>query len=248
MSSAPAEDQRFDWRQATLPIFVTVILVCGFWFYHVQWIADGGFNQWDEFFTLDRASSFARMEDWWTVYSQNKPTFVKPPLQYWMSALLMEAGADLELAMRLPSMLFALGCLIATAWLAAVVAPHLPWAMPASVLLLASSTQFWKYSTSAMLDIGAALFGLLAVLFALLAVQRRPVWWYAAAAAVVLGALQKAPIGLALIAIFVGLLAATHRLHGLSAHGLWHTPQFRRSVYIAVGGSIAWPVFQALLH
>jgi 4-amino-4-deoxy-L-arabinose transferase-like glycosyltransferase len=112
-----------------------------------------------------------------------------------MTAGLLAAGVGETAALRLPSMLFALGMLAATAWLARLLAPERPWAMPLSVALLASSVQFWIYANSAMLDAGAGFFAAVAVAAAVVALERPRVWYLVAVLAGI-GALQKAPVGL----------------------------------------------------
>ena len=237
----------FSWRRAAVPLALCLVLIAVFWGAHLRYMPLGGINHYDEFHTLDRSSAFARMHDWWTVYSGNTPTNKKPPLQYWMSGYLLGQPVDLEVAMRLPSMLFALGCFLATMLLVAALAPQFPWAMPAAVVLLSSSDQFWMLATSAMLDTGATFFATLSLALAIIAL-RRPGWWYAVAVSIAVGAFQKAAIGLVLVAGFLLLLSLTRRWHGVTLRGLWRDRRFRRSVAIAVAGVLAWPAFQELRH
>jgi 4-amino-4-deoxy-L-arabinose transferase-like glycosyltransferase len=230
-----------------LPVAVTVLVVLAIWIAYLPLLPVGGFRFFDEFHTLDRTSAFASHGDWFTVYSMNEPSFRKPPLQYWMSALLLHAGVDQMAAMRLPSMIFALGGMVSVALLAAAVMPWNLWAMPAAVLLFASSTQYWQHALSAMLDSGAVFFANLALAAAILAL-RRPGWWYVAGAAIALGSLQKASIGLVVVALYLAILAATARWHGFRWRDLAARRPFRIALWIAIVGSIAWPVGQALLH
>jgi 4-amino-4-deoxy-L-arabinose transferase-like glycosyltransferase len=183
-------------RAARGATVATVLLIAAVWLACLPLLSVGGISHFDEFYTLDRAISFGRMGDWFTVFSGNEPSFRKPPLQYWMSAGLLDAGVGETVALRLPSMLFALGTLAATAWLARAIAPALPWAMPISVGLLASSVQFWSFANSGMLDVGAGFFAAAAVAAAVVALDR-PRVWYVVALLLGLGALQKAPAGVA---------------------------------------------------
>jgi 4-amino-4-deoxy-L-arabinose transferase-like glycosyltransferase len=230
-----------------LPILVTALLIAAVLFVYLPLLATGGFRFFDEFHTLDRTTAFARHGDWFTVWSLQEPSFKKPPLQYWMSAGLLGTGAGELAALRLPSFLFALGTLVATALLAAAVMPANLWAMPAAVLLLASSTMFWAYGLSAMLDGGATFFATLALAAAILAL-RHPRWWYVAGTAIALGSLQKAWIGLPLVALYLALLGATSRWHGLRLRDITARRAFRVSAAIALAGSLLWPLAQTLLH
>jgi hypothetical protein len=144
-------------------------------------------------------------------------------------------------------MLFALGMLGVTAWLARLLAPERPWAMPLSVALLASSLQFWTLANSAMLDTGAGFFAAAAVAAAIAALER-PRLWYLVAVLVGLGALQKAPAGLVFVAA---------GLAGAGIAGRWAEPRwprvrdssaFRRAAWLALALVLAWPLFQAARH
>ena len=224
-------------------IIVTGLLIFGVWAAYLTVLDQGGISQYDEFYTLDRSAGFARHDDWLTVYSNNKPTFKKPPLQYWMSGFLLEAGFSTTMALRLPSMLFSLGMLVTTAWLAAILLPAKRWAVPAAVILCACSTQFWLYSTSAMLETGAAFFATLA-LIATIKALRNPIWWYGTAVVVGLGALQKAPIGLVMVALFICILHLTKSLHGFSYGRLRESPHFIRALRLTICLCLAWPLLQ----
>lgn len=232
-------------RAARGATVATVLLIAVVWLACLPLLSVGGISHFDEFYTLDRAISFGRMGDWFTVFSGNEPSFRKPPLQYWMSAGLLDAGVGETVALRLPSMLFALGTLAATAWLARVIAPALPWAMPLSVGLLASSVQFWSFANSGMLDVGAGFFAAAAVAAAVVALDR-PRVWYVVALLLGLGALQKAPAGVAFVG--VGLLALWIARRWVGAPRLRHDRSFRRAAGLALALVLAWPVLQALRY
>lgn len=243
IESAPVRPLAAAWPQAAAALFIAVAI----WFWYTDAIHVGGISMWDEFAALDRATSFSRHDDWFSVYSGNEVVFRKPPLKYWMSALLLEAGVDQTVALRLPSFCFALCALIATGLLAWAIVPHSPWVMPIAVLLHASSLQFWQFATSAMLDSGAALFTTL-TLAAMILALRQPRWWYVTALATGLGAWQKAPVPLLLVAICLTTLALTSSLHGYTFRSIRRNPHFRRSIWIALIGTFAWPSLQALRH
>jgi len=230
-------------RDRSLAIVATILIVV-FWLVHLAALPVGGISGYDEFYTLDRSISFSRMGDWFTVFSGNEPNFRKPPLQYWMSAALLEVGVVEVVALRLPSMLFALGTLVCTAYLARVLAPQTPWAMPLSVLLLSSSGQFWVYANSAMLDIGAAFFTTCALVGAIVALER-PRAWYLVAVVLGFGALQKAPAALPYIAAALFGLWLAQRWTGFSVRTVMRDTRFRRAVLIALPLILSWPLLQA---
>ncbi|MFD1341728.1 ArnT family glycosyltransferase [Litorisediminicola beolgyonensis] len=229
----------------SLSLSITFLLSAVFIF--LQIVSQTTLNHYDEFFTLDRTTGFARHHDWLTVWSQNEPSFKKPPLQYWTGAWFLEAGLPETMALRLPSFLSALLLLAATGALAFTLRPGSPWIIPAAIAFTAASPQLWSYALSAMLDIATAFWSTLAVTLALVAL-RRPNWWYAVAVACALGALQKAPVGV----VFVGLMLWVIRLvedgTDPALHRVTKGRTFRRAFWLMVVLVLAWPVLQVFRH
>jgi len=233
--------------RSLLPTLAAALILGIAAFWYAPMIGSGFISHTDEFATLDRSSSMLVTGDWGTVHSRNLPSFKKPPLQYWMTAALLDAGVGLPAALRFPSLAFALACLAAVGLLARSILPGSPWVAPAAMLLCASSLDFWVLSTSALLDTGSVFFATLAVAATIRALER-PGWWYIAAAAVALGALQKAPIGLFLVLGYLFVLSWTTSRHGIDMTALRRSATFRRAVRIALAIALAWPVFQLLRH
>jgi len=223
------------------------LLLCLFALWYAPAIGTGFISHTDEYLTLDRSSSMLSRGDWWMVHSGNTPSFKKPPLQYWMSAALMDAGFGLTTALRLPTLLFAIAGLVAVGFLARVLSPENAWCIPAAIVLCASSLQFWNLSTSALLDTGSMFLATLAVAATIRALER-PEWWYVVAVAIVLGALQKAPIGMFVVLGYLIVLSRTRSAHGIDLPAIRRLPAFRRAVAIAVIGSLAWYVLQFLRY
>jgi 4-amino-4-deoxy-L-arabinose transferase-like glycosyltransferase len=234
-------------RATILPLIVSAAVMAVVWIFHLSLIAEGGINHMDEFYTLDRAWAFISHDDWLTVYKLQVPDFRKPPLQYWMTALLLNGGVDQTTAVRLPSLTFALGALASAGLLAYAIRPQNVWVVPAAILLCASSGEFWAYSLSAMLEAGVA-FSVTLALAAVLMALKKPRWWYVVAVAVVFGALQKAPIALALVLVFLTLLFSTARWHGCSLKVVTSNRHFRIAATIGLVGSFGWQLFQVLFH
>jgi 4-amino-4-deoxy-L-arabinose transferase-like glycosyltransferase len=237
-------DPRLGLVVRSLPVVATSLLIAALWLAHMPALPVGGLSGYDEFYTFDRSSAFLRMGDWFSVFSGNEPNFRKPPLQYWISAGLLEMGLTEVLALRLPSMIFALGTLVGIAWLARVIAPQVPWAMPLSVLLLSSSGQFWAYANSAMLDMGATFFTTVALVGAVIAIER-PRAWYLVAVFLGLGALQKAPTALPyIVAALCGLWLA-QRWIAFDVRTVTRSTPFRRATWLSLALVLAWPVLQS---
>src|SRR5689334_4869267 len=105
--------QSFPWS-VTLGLLAILIIGQYYW----QTLPIGCLHHTDEYLTLDRSNAFLIKKDWLTVYSLNQPTFKKPPLQYWLTALSMKNSVNTIIGLRLPSYLFGLMLLMVTGFLA----------------------------------------------------------------------------------------------------------------------------------
>ncbi len=228
------------------PTLVATVILLFLAAYHAVLLPVGSLHHGDEFLTLDRSNSFLLRDDWFTVFSNNEPTFKKPPLQYWMTAGLLRAGVGLETAVRLPSFLFGLGILVNIGLLARLVLPANRWVAPIAIVLMSSSTRFWESSLSGLLDNGATFFATLAMIASFRALER-PRWWYVVALACGLGALQKAPIPVAFAAApILGQLLWPTRTAGLRASlGSRH---FGLALVLATVLILFWPLLQWFRH
>ena len=234
-------------RNAVLPVVLAAAVILVFALHYFPMLSAGNILRWDEYLTLERSSGFAQHHDWFTVFGNQSPSFHKPPLQYWLTAVLLDGGVDLELALRLWPFLFGLSLLAAVGLLAHAMAPERPWAIPAAVLVMSGSGLLWNYSVSAMLDTGAAFFATLAVAAFLLAI-RRPQWWYVVAAAVGLGSMQKAPTALLACAVAAMAVAATGNSCGVPPREIARNPHFRRSAVLMAVLTLFWPLVQTVRY
>lgn len=234
-------------RSLILSLVLTAISVAVFAYHYGPMLSAGTISQYDEYFTLERSSGFARHDNWLTVYSANQPSFRKPPVQYWITAWTMSTLDDLEFALRLPSFLFGLGVLIATAILAYIICPSNPFVMPAAVILLGSSERFWNLSISALLDAGATFFGIAAII-ATIAALRDSRWWYLTSLIIVVGALQKAPTGLIFTGAILGLLYRRGGDQVPSYQQVRSDKHFRNACIMTAVLIACWPVVQIAQH
>ena len=141
------------------------------------------------------------------------------------------------------SYLFGIGLLISTGILAYLINPSNPYAAPSAIVITSSSTIFWVYSLSAMLEIGAAFFSTIAVIGTILAI-RQPKWWYFVAVAVGFGALQKAPIALLMVASIFILMMATYKLLDIRISSIMQSNHFRLSAILLLLLVLFWPLLQ----
>jgi 4-amino-4-deoxy-L-arabinose transferase-like glycosyltransferase len=135
----------------------------------------------------------------------------KPPLYYWTAAPVLRVLADTpELAMRLPSAVFATAAVLGTwATARAVVGP--PAALPAA-LVLATTFEWMRAATSARVDMAlAAAMTVVLAAWALALARGGAGWLSLAALGAGLGMLAKGPVALALPALAALALAAAKR-------------------------------------
>lgn len=238
---------RVDSETYAMPLAATAIIIAALAVYYF-WMLPGGYlHHIDEFWTLDRSHSFTIRNDWLSVYTENKLAFKKPPLQYWLTAWLMDSGVGINMATRLPSFVFGICVLGATGLLAYVVMPSQPWTIPAAIVLAASSKRFWESSTSALLDTGATLFATLALAATFLAIKN-PRWWYVVGASCGVAALQKAPIPIAFsLMAMLGIIFSAPSARG-GGRALFCNRHFFAALVIAVLLISAWPLLQWLRY
>lgn len=235
------------WMDSRAAIALSALFVVALAAYYVTLLPIGNLALGDEFLTLDRVNGFVTRGDYLTVYTENKPDFRKPPLQYWLSAALIQIGVDLTTALRFPSYVFSILALISTGFLARALSPLTPYAAPAAIALLAGSQTFWTFGTSAMLDSGATLFSTLAIAGFVLAL-RQPLWWYLVAFAVALSALQKAPAPLAMVILMSLVVLASSGSGTSGPRASFRNRHFIRATPLTAAALLVWPIIQMAQH
>ncbi|AHF00295.1 ArnT family glycosyltransferase [Thioalkalivibrio paradoxus] len=233
--------------RVALPVLLAFGVVLVLAVHYGSMLHVGTISHWDEYFTLERSHGFSLHSDWFTVYTNHRPSFVKPPLHYWLTAAALAQFDDLEFALRFWPFLLGLALLGATGLLAHALAPGHPYAIPAAILILAASSLLWRHSTSALLDTGAAFFLTLAIAAFILA-MRQPRWWYVVALAAGLGALQKVPAAMVAVAVFLVLVPLSARFHDVSLRLIVRNVHFRISLLLGTAVFLWWPILQTVLH
>ena len=127
------------------------------------------------------------------VHFNLKPSFEKPPLQYWLTSFSLPRLQNKTLAVRIWPWLYGVLTAITLVWLAALVEPGRASIIPLSVAIATSFPLFSAEASRGMLDAGLTLFSTATILFAQLA-RKNPKWWLGTAIACTLGSLQKIPI------------------------------------------------------
>ena len=234
-------------KQAYLPVAISVIIVVCLAAFYWNMLPVGALRYADEYRTLERSNGFIIHNDWLTVYSDNKPNWKKPPLQYWITAIALKNFSDINFATRLPNFIFAIGLLIATGVLANLINPCNNYSAPTAMIILSASTVYWHLAVSAFLDTGMVFFSMVAVIGTVLAL-RRPRYWYLVAAAVGAGALQKAPVAALLVGCILILIPLTKKYHEINISTVLTGKHFKLALLIS-GVMIAfWPLLQTAMY
>ncbi len=240
MKTRPVSSELFPALLVLLVVTLGAVLFVGD-------LGGGVIQHCDAYLTVLRSRSFLDTGDWLTVHYNFRPSFIKRPLQYWLTPPLFGAGWDLELALRFWPLVFGIGSLLLTGAIARAMAPERPWAAPSAVLLLSASPLFWSHAQLGLLDTGHCFFLLTAFGCTLLA-SRDARWWTGAGAAIGLGFLQKTPVALLAIALWT----LTQNL--LDPAGPYAWRQLRANSFFRVGAGIAmtlclfWPAVQVLRY
>ncbi len=189
-----------------------------------------------------------RSGDLWTLHAEpGDPYFSKPPLVIWIHGLSLYAMGPGPWGARLPSLLAATGCLLATIGVARRLAG--PDAALWTGLVLALSYDFFRRTRSISLDLWQ-LFFMMAAVWAVVegverarAIQRNrgAAWWFAAAGV---------PLGLALLCKPLVALVAP----AILAAWLWWigrralVPWLAATVAVAAAVAAPWHVSMIALH
>lgn len=224
-----------------LSVFL-LVCIAAYYLYHV---GDGQLRLIDEFHTLDRTLAIGTHGEWLAIYTENHVSFIKPPLQYWMSAVALDMGMPQLSALRLPSLIAALLLLPLVAILTEQLVRRSLFTVLVAPLILAGSERFWTSAMSALLDQGSALLATAALVGSFLAL-RNPKWWYLVAVLCGLSALQKAPVGL----VYVLVVIVVSRFAPIEGSASRRTPLWNRhfvlSIVLAFLLMLIWPLIQTV--
>ena len=229
-------------RERSLALIATSFLVACV----IGWLAfeipKGMLSNPDELLTAERTREMLLTRQPWVVHFNFSPSFAKPPLQYWLSALTLPHFENKALAIRIWPLIYGALTAIALGWLALLVDPARPWLWPMAVALLASCPRFSVSAAGAWLDMGLTFFTTMVVIFAELA-RRQPRWWLAAAIACILGSLQKVPIPFCFLAFIVLL-----RFYSPNERQGLRNKWLVISLTLAILGIVGWWAVQVLKY
>ena len=162
----------------------------------------------DELLTAERTREMLMTEPWVVHYNFHR-SFEKPPLQYWLTGLMLPRFQNRAVAVRIWPLVYGVLTAAALGLLVLLIKPETPWLIPLAIGILISEPLFSTECARGLLDIGLAFFTVLTIIFAELA-RKNPKWWLGAAIACWLGSLQKIPLPF-LIWVLIVIVRLTNR-------------------------------------
>ncbi len=196
----------------------------------------GGLSGYDDALYAHEAREMLDHGDWWTVHFDGEPNFEYPPMFIWLDAVSLRLFGVSDFAAKLPSALAGIGTVAALYFLALELIGD-SWIGVLSMLVLATTQPFLKYSTHAMTDVPFAFFVALALLFYLKGL-RRPAFFLFAGAAIAAALLTRSIMGGLPLAIII-------------LHRRWPALRSRFALgglLIALGVPLIWAGSQYQLH
>jgi 4-amino-4-deoxy-L-arabinose transferase-like glycosyltransferase len=157
--------------------------------------------------------------DWWGLRLNGYLDFDKPPLFVWMVAVSFKLLGISDFAAKFPAALLGFGTILLVYFIARELSDDY-WLPVLSMLVMAGTQYFLKYSMHAMTCVPFAFLFSLAVYFYVRALIR-PVWFVPAGLAIGLAELTRSPMGLLPLGIVVSHLALTKRTALLKSRFLW---------------------------
>jgi 4-amino-4-deoxy-L-arabinose transferase-like glycosyltransferase len=175
---------------------------------------------WDEAVYAERAKEMLRTGDWLTLQRGYQPSFHKPPMYVWTTAVFFRFFEVSELWARVPSALSGLGVVMLTVALA--IREYGRGVGVLSALILLMSTGFLWFARSAAVEVMFTFFVYLTAYGYFRVRDGRPRWWYLVWVAGALALLVKSAIVFLVAApIALDLLVSRRALQCLRSRHFW---------------------------
>ena len=202
-------------------------------------LSDLRLPMWDDLTHAAMGKEILVTGDWFTMHSNGAPSWIKPPLYFWLEAGIFSLFGASEYGARFPSALCGYLCAI----LIYLLARRLFGRRTAflAIVVTATSFLFVKYSRRAMIDVPAAFATTLGA-YALVRAEKRDSFYLLYGLAIALGYYFKAVQGMYLVLIGPAYLLFS---------GQWRrlfNPWFLAANLGAAGLIALWVVPQALLN
>ncbi|MCY7344909.1 MAG: glycosyltransferase family 39 protein [Pyrinomonadaceae bacterium] len=213
------------WQAACLPKFLFVFIVV--WTAVVMFgtISFGDLSGYDDAAYTHEAKTMVQSGDWWTMSLNGNPDFDKPPLFIWLLAISFKIFGATDFAAKVPGVLLGWATVVLVYFLAKEMLSNEPenssagedaasrgeWLPILSMLSLATTQYFLKYSSHAMTDVPFTFFFTLSVYFYVRSLKN-DYFLLLSGIATGLAMLTRSPMGLFPLAIIASHLVFTRRL------------------------------------
>lgn len=158
-----------NWKDIVL--ILTLFLTTPLFFFK---LGDSSLFSWDEAWYADIARNIAYSGNLIFLFFNNQPYYDHPPAGFWIMAASIKLFGDGELAVRLPSAIFGIGCLIATYFLGKRIFNRVVGFL--SAVSLSSAFWFISRARSGNLDIFLTFFFLTTIYFAVKSTDNK--WFF----------------------------------------------------------------------
>jgi 4-amino-4-deoxy-L-arabinose transferase-like glycosyltransferase len=157
--------------------------------------------------------------DWWGLRLNGYLDFDKPPLFVWMVAISFKLLGVSDFAAKFPAALFGFGTILLVYFIARELSDNY-WLPVLSMLVMAGTQYFLKYSMHAMTCVPFAFLFLVAV-YCYARALTQPGWFVPCGLAIGLAELTRSPMGLLPLGIVFSHMVLTKRTPLLKSRSLW---------------------------
>lgn len=206
------------WQRIALPNFLFLFISAWTAITLLGGLPFGDLSGYDDAAYAHEARVMVQSGDWWTMSLNGNPDFDKPPLFIWLVALSFKLFGATDFAAKVPAALFGWATVILVYFLAKELFSNEPedistrkWLPPLSMLCMATTQYFLKYSSHAMTDVPFAFFFALAIYFYVRALKNN-LFLPVSGMAIGLAMMTRAPMGFLPFGIIALHLIFTRRL------------------------------------
>ncbi|MDQ6785670.1 MAG: glycosyltransferase family 39 protein [Acidobacteriota bacterium] len=197
------------WQRLETPEFLFFFVAVWTAIVMLGGIGYGDLSGYDDAAYAHEAKTMLQTNDWWTMNLNGAPDFDKPPLFIWLLVVSFKIFGANDFAAKIPGVLLGWATIVLVYFLAREIFADAPedsaarkWLPVLSMLSLATTQYFLKYSSHAMTDVPFAFFFTLSVYLYVSALKNN-FFLLASGAAIGLATLVRSPMGLFPLGIIV---------------------------------------------
>lgn len=225
---------------ARSPRFLAIFIACWAAVILFSGIRVGDLSGYDDAAYAHEAKAMLESGDWWTLSLNGNPDFDKPPLFIWLIALSFKLFGMSDFSAKIPGVMLGWGTILITFFLVKELfsqegEEERSWLPVLSMLALATTQYFLKYSSHAMTDVPFTFFFTTAIYFYVLGL-RNNTFLLLSGISIGLGLLMRSPMGIFPLAIIFCHLTMSKR------YKLFLSPHLISSIIIALLLPATWYV------